>query len=467
MSLKRPPEELVKEQNNYINLDSSSSQLAPRRQESSPPDSPLPKRQRDDAKLSSPKQSKKKKTKVQSSLGFKPKAKKKETTEEYPNPLDTNDDDVIEIQFQRDQLTIASTETQPLQQPSLNAEQRVVVECTPYTILSIRAGAGSGKTHCMVQRVLRLVNVDRIDPRKLLVITFSNQAKQELIDRIALALPGQHLPVIKTFHSLAYSWLCRCWKVCGLGRSPTPLTTKPQQRTLMKSAIEEYLDNLRLDRCERMLWSSGTNKPEEVSWDMILSTFHDRYEADYNDALSKAKSKAEEGMPDEKQKQKMTAEALKEMRDERKSAVQLLLRVECYLALLRRKKGKANLVCDLDSRWSGGNAQCDMYLNLVKEARLGQHQKNEYLRDDAAVWEIYEKLQRETGLIDFDSMLIMFTELVLGNDELVQRFHSMFEHVIVDEFQDLSEIQTEMLNKIHRGHLTVVGDDDQCIYQFR
>ena len=89
-----------------------------------------------------------------------------------------------------------------------------------------------------------------------------------------------------------------------------------------------------------------------------------------------------------------------------------------------------------------------MYLELVRKARLGHHSKNAYLRDDACVWEMYDKLQRETGKIDFDSMLLIFTDKILGNKRLGHRFHTMYLHVIVDEYQDNSEAQALMLNKI-------------------
>ena len=51
-----------------------------------------------------------------------------------------------------------------------------------------------------------------------------------------------------------------------------------------------------------------------------------------------------------------------------------------------------------------------------------------------------------------------------------QRFLSTFAHLIVDEFQDNSELQSQLLELMvdaSAPKLTVVGDDDQCIYQFR
>jgi len=393
--------------------------------------------------------------------------------QEFPDPEShPADHRVTEIQLLRDALSIVPAMQESKQLP-LNDEQRKVAECPPNIPLSVRAGAGSGKTHTMVQRAVNLVNNYDFGPEKILMITFSNKATGELKKRVASVFSSHYspdedirLPTIKTFHSLAFWWICRCWKACNLGKCPSPLATKAQERSLMQRAIEENLDHLRLERCERILWRD--ERPGEVSWEVVLQTFRGRYVDDYNKASLKADEKANKDMPREKKQNKMTAEELQALNEEMKAMKKLYLRVECYLGLLHRKNGKNSVTCDLERRWSGDDPQCDMYLELVRKARLGHHSKNDYLREDASIWELYDKLQRETGQIDFDSMLIIFTDKVLGNEKLAHRFHSMYSHVIVDEYQDNSEAQALMLNKIvEHGSLTVVGDDDQCIYQFR
>ena len=135
-------------------------------------------------------------------------------------------------------------------------------------------------------------------------------------------------------------------------------------------------------------------------------------------------------------------------------------RVECYLTLLWRKRKRDNshkreklnyrpdnqaekkvTGCELGRWWSSEKHQCDKYLELVRKVRLGGHAMNEYARDGARVRENYERLQRENGQIDFDTMLALFAQKVLGNEALKKRFRSMFCHIIVDEYQDNSEYQ--------------------------
>ena len=411
--------------------------------------------------------------------------------QEYPDPASRpTDHRVTEIQFLRDELTVVPERVHQPRQLQLSDEQRRVLECPADRPMAIRAGAGSGKTHVMTERVLDFIRNDNdVEAKEILVVSFSNKAADELRERIGTALsieyPGEEvsLPTIKTFHGLAFSWICRCWKACGFRTFPAPLATKAQEKSLMKRAIKEHLDNLRLERCQRML-----SLAEVSSWEAVVKTFRHRYPTEYNELYDQAREEADKLMPDKKTLDEMTAEDVNELREKVKNSRAMSMRFECYMNLLNRKraKQKAKKVagrndhhemkalgitqdgCDLAMRWKADAPQCNIYLQMIRKARLNNHGKEEYLRDDANIWKIYEWLQRETGKIDFDSMLIMFSENVLSIDILAKRFHSTYKLVIVDEFQDNSEVQAKILSKIvQHGRLTVVGDEDQCIYQFR
>jgi superfamily I DNA/RNA helicase len=118
---------------------------------------------------------------------------------------------------------------------------------------------------------------------------------------------------------------------------------------------------------------------------------------------------------------------------EKEASTTLHSRVEAYLAILQQKRNKVG--CNLEKRWSGESEQCNMYLKLVEKARLGNHSANEYMKDDASVWEIYDCLQRQTGQLDFDSLLILFTESILGDRGISEQFYDSYSHCIVDEFR--------------------------------
>jgi DNA helicase-2/ATP-dependent DNA helicase PcrA len=105
---------------------------------------------------------------------------------------------------------------------TLNPEQRRAVEhgvkeqdCRPGAPLLVIAGAGSGKTNTLAHRVAHLI-VNRADPRRILLMTFSRRAAAEMtrrVERIARQVMGQRADIMTdalawagTFHSHTLPW---------------------------------------------------------------------------------------------------------------------------------------------------------------------------------------------------------------------------------------------------------------------
>ncbi len=87
----------------------------------------------------------------------------------------------------------------------------------------------------------------------------------------------------------------------------------------------------------------------------------------------------------------------------------------------------------------------------------------------ADVYELYQKHLKESNALDFDD-IIFVTVRLLQQDEAVRKFYqNRFRYVCVDEYQDTSCAQSELIRLLAGGYqnLMVVGDDDQSIYKFR
>ena len=81
----------------------------------------------------------------------------------------------------------------------------------------------------------------------------------------------------------------------------------------------------------------------------------------------------------------------------------------------------------------------------------------------------YQQYLINNRLIDFNDMLFLTANLFKTNPNLLEMYHDKYRYILVDEFQDTSPIQEEILELLAkpRNNIFCVGDDDQSIYAFR
>ncbi|MDD5147607.1 MAG: UvrD-helicase domain-containing protein [Candidatus Daviesbacteria bacterium] len=123
----------------------------------------------------------------------------------------------------------------------LNPAQQEAVKATEGPTL-ILAGAGSGKTRVLTYRVAYLISEKKIPPENILVLTFTNRAAGEMIERIRKLignLPSQ--PMMGTFHSFCTKILRRDGKVLGL---PPGFAIYDESDAL--DAVKEAMGNLNI-----------------------------------------------------------------------------------------------------------------------------------------------------------------------------------------------------------------------------
>ena len=92
----------------------------------------------------------------------------------------------------------------------------------------------------------------------------------------------------------------------------------------------------------------------------------------------------------------------------------------------------------------------------------------DYGDEIASLFRAFVRRKRELNALDLDDLLLYWHAAV--TDELVgRRLASQYEHVLVDEYQDVNALQVEIVRALCGGHgnVTVVGDDMQAIYGFR
>ncbi len=85
------------------------------------------------------------------------------------------------------------------------------------------------------------------------------------------------------------------------------------------------------------------------------------------------------------------------------------------------------------------------------------------------VYELYQRHLKQSGVMDFDDILVNMNILLKNNQEALSEISSRFTHIMVDEYQDTNYSQYLILRKLASKHhnICVVGDDSQSIYAFR
>ena len=87
----------------------------------------------------------------------------------------------------------------------------------------------------------------------------------------------------------------------------------------------------------------------------------------------------------------------------------------------------------------------------------------------ASVYTMYQKQLRDSNLLDFDDIIMQTVILLQENEEVRNSLQRRFKYISIDEYQDTNPAQFKLVSLLADFHknLMVVGDDDQSIYKFR
>ncbi len=104
-----------------------------------------------------------------------------------------------------------------------------------------------------------------------------------------------------------------------------------------------------------------------------------------------------------------------------------------------------------------GNPELQTQDSHTKRPRLGE------------VYARYQEKLKQSGVMDFDDILLNMNYLLRDNKEALESIAGRFSHIMVDEYQDTNVSQYLILKKLaqFRRNICVVGDDSQSIYAFR
>ncbi len=171
--------------------------------------------------------------------------------------------------------------------------------------IRVVAGAGSGKTSVLTMRIAHLIQDDNINAHKILAITFTNKAANEMKDRVRKLIKEEtSTPWISTIHSLCVRILREDIMAMGYPRNFTILDAE-DQKAIIKDAYKElnidntiypynalldYIANnkcggITLERAYALAGSFSAEKTKAMIYEYYLNAQHNLYALDFDDLI--------------------------------------------------------------------------------------------------------------------------------------------------------------------------------------
>ena len=373
--------------------------------------------------------------------------------------------------------------------------------------LFVAAGAGSGKTFTLTQRIVWALKegsgadgkpyLSSLD--QALIITFTNAAATEIKERVreALEKEGLHsaaLQVDDAWISTIHGMCSRILKIHALDLNLDPefeIIDDMTRNQLVNISIEEVLRELSQDEsyAEFLSTYAGNRDALKSRIEMLISYAQSSpvgmdaisFVGDSSDlevlkaeleslcgALEALKGAIAEKKPDE-------ADQLQRVQSELSSKLQkhLVLSLtdfdQAFWDTLQKAVKAVRSSKEIKNVRDEALYQlkvCSSLFGLIQDVSEGQCLKDV----TEQVYELFKQKKRAIGGLDNDDLLHLTAKVFEEHPEIAAVYTDKFKLVMVDEFQDTDQQQVQMIKSLSgkdAQYLTTVGDAQQSIYRFR
>jgi len=374
------------------------------------------------------------------------------------------------------------------------------------TNIIVSAGAGSGKTAVLTERTIRkLLNGGNIN--RLLILTFTNAAAGEMKERIRKAIKKENLKEQLDYIDSAYITTFDSFALSLVKKYSTLLNLSPNI-SIMDNSIEILKTNEIINDIFESMYG-------DVNFNKLINDFCIKSDNNIKEIIKEI-SKKLDLIPEKKEYLEnyinthfneefidgeinkylgiinATKESINEPYKELISRVnnkfietfnlELLLNSNTYDEI----KNNINLVGSPRK-----NKEClddykiykDEIISIIKKLKdLTRFDSTLEMKDSIlstkpyiiAISNIINKLdfefnkyKKKEDLYTFSDIALMSIKLLKENPDIREELKNSFDEIMVDEYQDTSDIQEEFINLIANNNVYMVGDIKQSIYRFR
>lgn len=459
----------------------------------------------------------------------------------------------------------------------LNEKQRQAVESECKRLL-VLAGAGSGKTKTLLQKLIYLVEEKGVNPNNILAITFTKNAANEMLDRLIISADDteEYAEILadknrtekekdteryfyskkykwinnltlKTFHGLCYGIIRNFgvnefdnkFKIIGDTKATDDeftkyIATETDFEVIHKILIDncgsiDYLLNLKRYVLDYMIDKIHIEKerrlslPKEGKFFTTLNgtkvrSKSEQYIADWlyrhsikfeyepsvnfrdfdfrpdfylpeaNLYLEHVSDKSYPTKGKEQQFKKANKLLVKTFEHQTKDTALFNLVLERIVKNRLPSNYHFSIALSFEEEFSSYHKEVKDFLkqamrvmdmvkveNLQTQAVLSQskNDQHERVRDFyelvIPIIEQYQSYCTNKSYLDYNDLITKTISLFKNHDEIAEKFKDKYEYILVDEFQDVNNLQVELLKLLltEKNQLFCVGDDWQSIYGFR
>lgn len=390
--------------------------------------------------------------------------------------------------------------------PSFTPEQERAIT-TSGTNIIVSAGAGSGKTAVLTERVIRKLK-NGIDINKILVLTFTKEAALEMKDRIRSSIKKEGLTkqldyidsaYITTFDSYALSIVKKYHYLLNVTNNISIIDSS--LITVKKSKlIDDIFDSMYGKRDFESFINKFCVKDDAILKKAIIKL------SNRMDLIIDKETFLKEYI-DNYYKTKNINALVKEYKDYVVSLIPGIRESVYYLASLSSEKFENDLVVSfqglMDSKTyedvlsnievsiprlpSGSEeetkiAKDELKTQVDKLKNLVRYKSDDELisvikstkKDASVIIELIRRLDAEINEFKFQNDKFEFIDIakmaikvVKENENIREELRSFYHEIMIDEYQDTNDLQEEFVKLIENNNVYVVGDIKQSIYRFR
>ncbi len=367
---------------------------------------------------------------------------------------------------------------------SLNPRQLEAVE-TIYGPVLVIAWPGSGKTQLLAARIANILATTDYLPSNILCLTFTENAAKNMRERLA-SMIGQdaYKVAIHTFHSFGSEVLNRYRYLTREYNDAKPIDTIESSRIL-----DSLLEKLPWDNPYKPGYrASDTIK--EVRWTIDNLKKWGITPAYYRSILDLNKLAIEQINPliaeywsevdvlwqkkEDKEKKILLFEKFSNMVRKLSEWEKNIGNYERFETLISRSLDEAWDKYEWDNTTKFLGSWRDIWTQKgytwIRELKETTKLMKQFALAD--VFEAYQQILKERGLIDFSDMILEAIGLIESHEIVRMSLAEQYQFIMIDEFQDTNEAQMRLINSIlsvnpENPNIFAVGDDDQSIYKFQ